>query len=433
MKLLVNHSSGNNLGDMAMIEGVVRRLLHIDSGLHLHVKDNSSLPQEMWTWDNVTRVVTANILPEPISRVPLVNRIPYIKRYESQLKTLGIRCCHALLGRGLNASNFQMDHSPDGSTLGDWCHEYDAMHFVGMGGFTDIFIDDVWYYCSLVHTFAAQRKPVIFTGQQIGPIHSRGTYSLIQRALKKAEFVGLREPTDSLKFCKQANLSLDHFAVMGDDSFGLPAAISDVVKAFLASRNLPLKGFIAVNLRIAGYAGDPDQYTNKIADLLCHLLQKYDLPIVVVPIALDEYDSDITSGHLLAEVIGDDRVQVLDKPEELNAALVKGILGQAYAAIGVSYHFCTFALSQGVPAICIFDGDYYSQKAKGISKFWGDERLALPLKQLDLDQAIRQVSEVIEDQQLREDLRTRAEKAIQQWENIFDRKVHQMLCRHQKG
>ena len=430
MKLLVNHSSGNNLGDMAMIEGVVRRLLHISSGLHLHVKDNFSLPQEMWAWDNVTRVVTVNFLPEPIARVPVINRIPYIKRYEPQLKTLSLRCFHALLGRGLNASNLRLDNSLGGSTLGDWCDEYDAMHFVGMGGFTDIFIRDVWYYCSLVHTFVEQRKPVIFTGQQIGPIHSRWTQDLIQRALKKTEFVGLREPTDSLKFCEQANLDSSRFAVMGDDSFGLPAAIAETVEAFLSSRDLSSKGFIAVNLRIAGYAGSPDQHIKKIADLLCNLLQKYDLPIVVVPIALDEYDSDITSGHLLVEAIGDDRVKVLDKPEELNAALVKGILGQAYAAIGVSYHFCTFALSQGVPAICIFDGDYYSQKAKGISKFWGDERLALPLKQLDLDQAIRQVSEVIEDQRFREDLPIRAEEAIRQWENIFDRKVHSILTRY---
>jgi hypothetical protein len=65
--------------------------------------------------------------------------------------------------------------------------------------------------------------------------------------------------------------------------------------------------------------------------------------------------------------------------DELTPATARGMLGCAFGAIGVSHHFCTFALSEAVPAICIHEGAYYEQKGRGIAAFWGDERLSSPL------------------------------------------------------
>ena len=425
MKILVNHSALNNLGDLAMIEGVVCRLLYTAKDIKLYVQDNPSLPMQMWETNNITRV--AMRLSEPINQVPYVHRIPFLRRYEWKFKKIGIRGFHAMLDRGINPSNIQIDSGTDRITLGTWCNQFDAMHVVGMGGLTDFFLPVVWQHCCLVHTFAMQGKPVIFTGQQIGPISSRLTKNLLQRALRKAEFVGIREPTNSLTFCKQA-LADNRFALMGDDSFGLSATNQEQVKSFLSRFDLSPGKFLAVNVRVGNYAPEHGKYIQQIAQLMSNLSKRYDIPIVVVPISLVKWDSDITSGYQLAEALKSDRIQVLDS-QELTAALVKGILGQAYAAVGVSYHFCTFALSCAVPAICIFDGDYYSQKARGLSCFWGDERLALPLNKLDLQQATKQVSQVIEDPQLRAKLRTRATLAIQKWEEIFDQKVQETIKR----
>ena len=424
MKILVSHSAGNNLGDVAMVEGVVSRLLHTAKGADLYLLDHPSWPEQMWP-NNITRVALR--LSEPIDRVPYIHRIPLLRRYEWKFKIIGTRYCHTMLDRGLNPSNIKVDNGSDPTTLGEWCSQYDAMHIVGMGGLTDLFLPVVWQCCCLVHTFALQGKPVIFTGQQIGPLRSWFTKNLLQRALRKADFIGLREPTDSVIYCQQANVASERFAVMGDDSFGLPAADEEQVKSFLSRYHLSPGKFIAVNVRIGGYAPSHGQYIQEIADLMSSLSQRYDLPVVVVPISWDRWDSDITSGYRLSEAMGSDRIQVLDYSEELTAALVKGILGQAFAAVGVSYHFCTFALSQGVPAICIFDGDYYSQKARGLSHFWGDERLALPLNKLDLQEATRQVYELIEYKQFRKSLSIRAEIALKTWQEIFDLKVHEKL------
>lgn len=431
MKVLINHSAGNNLGDLAMVEAVVRRWLDTTNGVNLYVQYNSSLPKKIWEWNNVTPV--AMRISAPIRRVPYIHRIPYLRQYEGQLKSTGIRFYNAMLDRVINPSKISVGEGLDTTLLGNWCSAYDALHVVGMGGLTDVFLPVVWQYSCLTHTFASQGKPVIFTGQQIGPLRSRLTKNSLQRALRKAEFVGVREPTDSLLFCQQANLDSNRFALMGDDCFGLHGADLEQVESFLSRLNLSPGKFLAVNVRIGNYAPSHAEYIQRIASLMSNLSQRYDLPVVVVPIALDSWDSDITSGNLLASSFSGDRIQVLDKPEELNAALVKGILGQALAAVGVSYHFCTFALSGGVPAICIFDGDYYSQKAKGLSSFWQDERLTLPLNKMDLQQATRQVCELIEDQAFRQDIRMRAKIASQRWSEIFDLKVHEMLLRYQNA
>jgi hypothetical protein len=64
---------------------------------------------------------------------------------------------------------------------------------------------------------------------------------------------------------------------------------------------------------------------------------------------------------------------------ELTPATTRKMLGLRVWAIGVSYRFCTFALLEAVPAICIHEGAYCKQKARGIATFWGDERLSLSL------------------------------------------------------
>ena len=110
-------------------------------------------------------------------------------------------------------------------------------------------------------------------------------------------------------------------------------------------------------------------------------------------------------------------------------ALTKGILGKAYGAIGTSYHFCTFALSEGVPALCIYDGDYYSQKAKGLSLFWENEKLALSLKKMNIEHATQQIIDIFKDGKLRKQIKLRHEEALARWHNIFDNRIRDILTK----
>jgi polysaccharide pyruvyl transferase WcaK-like protein len=102
---------------------------------------------------------------------------------------------------------------------------------------------------------------------------------------------------------------------------------------------------------------------------------------------------------------------------------VKGIIGRVFGGVGVSYHFCTFALSQAVPAICLYCGNYYSQKARGFSEFWKDSRLSLSLKNMDSNLAVKHILNVMEDNVLRSNLNHYTKEVINKWESTFDQHV----------
>jgi hypothetical protein len=146
------------------------------------------------------------------------------------------------------------------------------------------------------------------------------------------------------------------------------------------------------------------------------------MPILIVPIQLVDSDSDLVSGQKLAEAASAVPVSLM-RPLELTAPLVKGVVGRAFGAIGVSHHFCTYALSQGVPAVCIYEGDYYRQKALALAACWGDNRLAMPLGQLELATAAGDIAGVLKDETLRAKLFSLSTAATQRWREVFRQKV----------
>ena len=411
-QILVDHGLSHNLGDTAMLEGAVGRLLDRHPMAHLHVLDWPNLQTQIWRWPRVYRVSFDIDVPE--SRIRFLYHLPYIWRYRGSMAATWLALNLASLGTLKDPQSLRVT----GERLGAFCKNFDAYHVVGGGNFTDTFPGQVWKRCCLIHGFADQGKPVVLTGQQVGPWRSKAVGRAAGRALRRAEFLGLREPTDSVAYCRRVGIETDRYKVMGDDSFGLAPADAEAVSKVLDQRGAGDSPFIAVNVRFADYADSHSQHLGKIADLMDFLRNRYRLPLVVVPIALNQTDSDIDSGRRLAEQVGGDSIKVLDGPD-LTASLVKGVLGRAHAAIGISYHFCTFALSLGIPAACLHDGAYYGQKARGLAAFWGDDRIDADLGSR-LEKLQRNIAGLIDDDRFRAGLPGLAEKLTHRWGSIFD-------------
>jgi polysaccharide pyruvyl transferase WcaK-like protein len=244
--------------------------------------------------------------------------------------------------------------------------------------------------------------------------------------LRKVNFVGVRDSGESLAFCRDAQLDPESFAVMGDDSFGLPAADESDVLQLLEQYGLKANEFLALNVRFAPYAIKDRQYFETIGALVDKLSSAFGMPILIVPIQVDGSDNDSVSGQKVADEARTASVCLL-REDCLTAPLVKGVLGKAFGAFGVSFHLCTYALSQGVPAVCIYDGSYYTQKAEGLAAFWEDDRLAVPLKNLDVEAAARQITIVLQDQALREKLRSLSQTKIRIWREITHDKVTEIF------
>jgi polysaccharide pyruvyl transferase WcaK-like protein len=422
MKILVDHGSSYNLGDTAMIEGVVSRLMSILPGAEIFVIDRPNLKTMIWDLPGVSR--QKEYVAKPIF-ADMFSGVRFFWRFNGPWQRAISKITLACMGKILSLRSLPISKngkSEKGSVkLGEFCEQFDALHIVGGANLTDTFYRELFRRCVIILAFAEQGKPIILTGQQLGPFNSRMLRQALTRTLHKADFVGLREPVDSLTFCQEAHIDPKRLEVMGDDSFGLSPADDSLILGLLAQYGLKPNEFLAFNVRIGYYAQEHAKHVQKIAAIVDKIARQFQMPVVIVPIALNPSDSDIRSGKELAKAVRSANVLVLEN--NLTPALVKGVLGKAFGAVGVSYHFCTFALSQGVPAVCIYVGDYYAQKARGLCGFWQDERLALSLKDINTDWAVDHIVQVFKDELLRKKLNLLGKTAIEFWQDTFDRQV----------
>jgi len=237
-----------------------------------------------------------------------------------------------------------------------------------------------------------------------------------------ANFVGVRDPGESLTFCSNAHLDSQSFAFMGDDSLGLPPADDSSVREVLEQFGLRANQFLALNVRFTSYALKDSSCFQTFGSLVDCLATFLGMPVLVVPIQLVGSDSDVASRQEIIDRVSSARVSLM-RQNDLTAPLVKGLLGRAFGAIGVSHHFCTYALSQGVPAVCIYEGNYYKQKALALAASWGDNRLAIPLERLKLATTARDIADVLKDESLRANLVSLSSIATQRWRELFHQKV----------
>lgn len=417
MKILVDHGAYANLGDVAMLESAVTHL-------------SAAVP-------DAELCVVYRQFDSPIWRHPRVSKQADIKvhlglddvlakLFGRKVLSVRNRLLMSLLGVRVPAASLLISSGPLTEQVKDFCKRFDGMLIVGGGFLNDKFSASLVLKCTLALAFAEQNKPVVLTGQQIGPFTLRSSRQLVARALQKAQFVGLRDPSDSVTYCKEAGLLPHRYAVMGDDSLGLTPASDvdvDVDELILSSGLQQTRDFLAINMRVSKmYAKEHERHVQRFAALIKHLIERTGRPALVVPIALGSEDSDIETGRKLASLLPDQPLYVLAS-DNLTPAGVKGVLGRAWGAVGIAYHFCTFALSMGVPTVCLYDGSYYQQKASTITSFWNDGRLALPLKNLDLDMASEHIIKTFEDKHLRETLPERAEAAIASWRMTFEERV----------
>ncbi len=420
MRLLVDHGSSHNLGDTAMIEGVVLHLQRAFPNAQIAVVDHPRLVTHLY---DSGRILRNNAYSIRIGGGTFLGRLRFFHRYRKAWQRWVQKALLASIIPFSGACTLRLCNAQTGVlTLGDYCAPFDALHIVGGGNLTDVFEPELFHRCCLIHAFLQQGKPVVATGQQLGPFRSYLYAMGLRKTLRKINFVGLREPTESVTLCKTACLSPDRFAVMGDDSFGLLADPPERVDPTLATLGLQPHRFLAWNVRFSRYNSSLESYLDHIAALAARIAGRFEMPLLVVPIALNPGDSDVAGGKRLAERIKNVRVAILEKPD-LTPAFVKGVLGRAFGAVGASYHFCTFALSQGTPAVCIYDGPYYAQKARGLAAFWGESRLALALDGMDATSASESVCKLFHDASYREACRLRAMDAIKQWETTFEETV----------
>jgi|CXWL01.1.fsa_nt_gi colanic acid/amylovoran biosynthesis protein len=209
-------------------------------------------------------------------------------------------------------------------------------------------------------------KRTALVGQGVGPIFDQNSELVMKgrEVLPKVDVICVRERLKGPAYLEFLNVEGSRVFVTGDDAIEL-------------AYNAPtqkLGNGIGVNLRVANYSGIEAELQETVGLTLKEAAEKYGAPLLPVPISflnknsVRNPDSDTIRGLLAQCGITSDGGQEMDDP----ITIIQQVARCRVVVTG-SYHAAVFALSQGIPAMCLVKTSYYMDKFRGLSDQFNDE------------------------------------------------------------
>ncbi len=232
---------------------------------------------------------------------------------------------------------------------------------VSGGGFiTDAFPGQAWAVLERLAAASERGIPFALCGQGIGPLRDAALVEKARSVLPQAKLIAVREGIYSLPLLLELGVSPDKLVVTGDDA---------IDPAYRARSDRP-GNHMGVNFRVADYSGirqsDVDRIGNPIRAFAMTLPAKLiSLPVCFVDSA--ESASDATTVSRLADSSTHDSGRKFSNTTD---ALIQ-LIGGCRVVVSGSYHAAALALAQGVPAVCIYNTEYYGNKFHGLAGEFG--------------------------------------------------------------
>ncbi len=336
MRILIEFPphGGRNVGDAAMLQMAVSRLGAL--------------------WPDAT-IEVATRHPELLSRhCPEARAVAPIRLYGPTLRNMS----YSTMLRYLRVYRSVDQFTRLGSrrSVLDAVREADLVVASGGGFITDSFQGAASHVLAVLGTAVQLGKPIALFGQGIGPVTSPRLIAKASAVLPSAVLIGLREGRKSLPELNALGVDPRRVCVTGDDA---------LEPAYLA-RPEEMGGAIGVNLRIAGYSGVDAGTTESIRNAILTTAERYQAPLLPVPISHNQQDSDVRAiGQLLPGV----SLSTPDGLDSLNGVIEQ--IGTCRVVVTGSYHAAVFALAQGIPAVCLSKAEYYDYKFLGLADLFG--------------------------------------------------------------
>lgn len=221
---------------------------------------------------------------------------------------------------------------------------------------------------------------VALVGQGIGPIGDADLLARMRAVLPAASIIGLRERRMGPAILRENGVATSQIVVTGDEAIEL------------AYRRRPpeLGDGLGVHVRFAPLAVD-QTYLERLRPVLLGFAREQRAPLIPLPIS--QHRRGANDCRAIAELAGGQEAYApggatLDTP-----AHVIGAAGRCRVVVSCAYHAAVFALSQGVPVICLGRSAYYLAKFRGLRAQFpgGCAVLALdqPAFEARLDAALR--------------------------------------------
>lgn len=360
-----------NLGDVAMLQVTVSRFAALcpQASIHVLTKDPERLRR---------------YCP---SAQPLSCAARNVWCAEKDLLTSLHRYGPRLFSPALvRTRNLLRDHSPttlelllrvrtrltgcDTAELRTFCRVLRAADLVvlsGSGGITDHARSWATWVLGLLQTAIAAGKPTALFGHGLGPLTDSDLIARAQAVLPRVNLLALREKRAGLQLAKSLHVPTDKILVTGDDA----------IEPALAGRSQTLGNAVGVNLRVSSSAQMKTSIIQRLRPLLHSFARQRNAPLIGIPISFNERSTnqkgyaDVSDASVIDEVLR-------GYPERLEASSSFNTTSQAIRAAGRcrllvtgAYHAAVFALSQGVPAVCLVRSDYFADKFLGLADMFG--------------------------------------------------------------
>lgn len=263
----------------------------------------------------------------------------------------------------------------------------DGVVIAGGGNLSSLWPDHIYERSTLAAIARQFGKPVVVTGQTLGPALLGRDGELLAGLLTGASLVGVREAA-----------SHDIARRLGVESAALGLLLDDA--SFLdgdPGHYAPERPYCAVTVSEHFGASDPVRFQEEFARLLDHVVDVGDLDILMIPhlgsIGEGVRTGDVAAMDRLASTMRSDRTTVTPvRPAHEVVGLTRG----ASLVVSTRYHPLVFGMSAGIPSIGISVDQYTSVKLSGALRNFGLGDWALPALALPTDAAIRLVDETHE-------------------------------------
>jgi colanic acid/amylovoran biosynthesis protein len=187
-------------------------------------------------------------------------------------------------------------------------------------------------------------------GQGVGPISNPVLRGQAARILPKVNFIALRDGLGSLTLLTELGVPPSRVNITSDD----------VVELAHRARSDSCGEALGVNIRVAGYSGLNEGVAVRLRAVVGAAADQLAAVLRPLPVAGHAEEDDLRVARLvLQESLDGEHAQFLL------------MLPQCRVIVSSSYHAAVFALSMGIPAVCIAGCDYYVHKFRGLADQFG--------------------------------------------------------------
>jgi polysaccharide pyruvyl transferase WcaK-like protein len=233
---------------------------------------------------------------------------------------------------------------------------------VSGGGFlTDVFPGQAWPVFERLRAAIESQIPFALMGQGIGPLCDAALVTAAKTVLPRARLIAVRESLYSVPLLLDLGVSLENIVVTGDDA----------IEPAYRVRREKMGSNLGVNVRIADYAGTTGVSTQKLCSTLREIASGNSAKMVALPVCIADSADTASDATMIEAMLGSADISHSQVVPHTTASLIERFADCRVVVTG-SYHAAVFALSQGIPAACLFRSEYYEMKFRGLQAQFGD-------------------------------------------------------------